>query len=414
MPAGGAKLWRLGRILVAGMLLLNLLIFIDFQGGIKRGYPDFTVFYTAATILREGRGHQLYNSRVQYEVQQDFSGHIAFRGGALPYIHPPFEALVFVPLTLLPYSEAFAVWDLLNVVALFGVGLLLRRSVGIFGSIPPWKFAIASIAFFPVFACLLEGQDSILLLLFCVLAFNALKKRADFLGGCCLALAAFKFQFIVPIVLLLVFWKRRRAAVGFVAVAMLLALASVGLVGVQALLQYPGYVWQIVETPSLGGVPADLLPNLHGLTMGWRGPFSGMAGTALAALSSILLFLFAAWKGRSAAQPGNFELQFSLAIVVSGLIAWQTNSHDLSLLVLPLALLTDYCLRSTTKKPAARFAPLLPVLPLLISAVWLVLWFVTAKVNLMAIPLLWWTWRIGRELPRDVGSVDCCLSQQPG
>jgi Glycosyltransferase family 87 len=407
--AGGAKSRRFAWILVAGTLWLNLLFFIRFLEGIKRGYPDFTVFYTAATILREGRGHQLYNNQVQYEVQETFAGHIAFRRGPLPYIHPPFEAPIFVPLTLLPYPQAFAVWDLLNVVALFGVALLLRRSVGALRLIPPWQFVFGSMAFFPVFACLLEGQDSILMLLLCTLAFNALEKQADLLGGCWLALAAFKFQFIVPIVLLLVIWKRRRVALGFGTVAILLAFASRGIVGAKALLHYPGYLLQIVRAPSLGAVPSELLPNLHGLAMGWR-PFSGVFGTALAVLSSVMLFLFAARTGRASAQPGKLELQFSLAVVVAGLIGWQTNSHDLSLLVLPLVLITDYSLRAMPQAPAMKRALLLPVLPLLISPLWMVLWLVIGKVNLMAIPLMWWTWKIGKELSLDPGNPACPVS----
>jgi len=310
-----------------------------------------------------------------------------------------------VPLTLLPYPQAFAVWDLLNVGALFGVAVLLRKSVGTLHLIPPWKFVMGSIAFFPVFACLLEGQDSILLLLFCVLAFQALRKKADLLGGCWLALAAFKFQFIVPIVLLLVIWKRRRVALGFGAVAIVLGLISVELVGVGPLLHYPGYVLQIANTPGLGGVLPKYLPNLHGLAMGWHGPFSGTVGAALASLSSIVVFLFAAWKGRASARPGKLELQFSLAILVSGLIAWQTNSHDLSLLILPLVLITDYCLRAMTQAPDITLALLHPVVPLLISPLWMVLWLVSAKVNLIAIPLVWWTWKIGQELSRDRASA---------
>jgi len=396
---------RLARFFIAGMLWLNLLFFLGMREGIKRGYPDFTIFYTAGTILRQGLGHQLYDRKVQYEVQESFTGHIAFRKGPLPYNHPPFEALIFVPLTLLPYPQAFAAWDLLNVGALFGVAALLRKSVGTFHLIPPWKFVLSSIAFFPIFACLLEGQDSILLLLFCVLAFHALKKKADLVCGCWLALAAFKFQFIVPIVLLLVIWKRRRVALGFGAVAIVLGIISVQLVGVEPMLRYPGYVLQIANTPGLGGLLPEYLPNLHGLAMGWHGPFSGAVGAVLASLSSIVVFLFAAWKGRASARPGKLELQFSLAILVSGLIAWQTNSHDLSLLVLPLVLITDYCLRAMTQAPDITLALLHPVVPLLISPLWMVLWLVSAKVNLIAIPLVWWTWKIGQELSRDRASA---------
>ena len=399
------------------MLWLNLIFFFRTREGIKRGYPDFTIFYTAGTILREGLGRQLYDRNVQYEVQQRFAGNIPFRHGPLPYNHPPFEAPLFVPLTRLPYAQAFAAWDLMNIAALFGVALLLRRSVDALRSIPPWKFVIGCLAFNPVFACLLQGQDSILMLLFCTLSFNALKKKADPLAGCWLALAAFKFQFIVPIILLLVLWRRGRVALGFGAVGLVLAFISVGLVGMASLLRYPAYVLEIAKTPGLGGVPTNLLPNLHGLATGWSGPLSGAAGAALTGLASIVVFGFAARKGWEPAHPAKLELQFSLAIVVSGLVAWQTNPHDLSLLVLPMVFITDHCitdssitnpgLHSTPQELLKRFDLLLPTLPLLISPLWMVLWLGIAKVNLMAIPLLWWTWKIGKELSRDPGTA-CC------
>jgi len=387
------------------MLCLHLLFFINLRQRIERGYPDFTVFYTAATVLRNGLGHQLYDEQVQYEVQKKFAGQISSRHGPLPYIHPPFEALVFLPLTLLPYPQAFVAWDLLNLAALFGVALLLRRSVSVLRLIPPWEFVIGSLAFFPVFACFLQGQDSILQLLFCVLGFNALKKEGDFLAGCWFALGAFKFQLMVPIVLLIVIWKRGRVATGFAAVSILLALVSAGLVGWEALLRYPAYVLRVVKAPSFGGVPSELLPNLHGLALGLPFLFSPAVGTAVAVLSSVILFLFAATRGWKASQPARIELRFSLAIVASGLIGWQTNAHDLSLLVLPLVLITDYCLH-TMRVPGSRFGLLLPVLPVLISPLWIVLWLAAGQVNLMAIPLLWWSWRIGKELSRDIHSAD--------
>jgi hypothetical protein len=216
---------------VVGMVGLHLLLVVNLWGRISRGYPDFTVFYTAARVLRGGLGHRLYDPQVQYQAQKSFAGEIPSRHGPLPYIHPPFEALIFLPLTLLPYRHAFAAWDLLNIGVLFGVAFLLRRSVRTLGAIPLWEFVLGCLAFFPVFACLLQGQDSILLLLLCTLGFNALKREANFLAGCWFALGVFKFQLMVPIVLLLILSTRRRVAMGFAAVSILLALVSVGLVG---------------------------------------------------------------------------------------------------------------------------------------------------------------------------------------
>lgn len=399
MAASPSKLRvRLLRIFIAGVLCLHLLFFVNLRERIKRGYPDFTVFYTAATILRDGLGHQLYDEHVQYEVQKTSVGQIPSRRGPLPYIHPPYEALVFLPLSWLPYPQAFAVWDVLNLGILFGVALLLRRSVNALRLIPPWEFVIASLAFFPVFDCFLQGQDSILLLLLCALGFNALKREADVLAGCWFALGVFKFQFIIPIVLLLVIWKRSRVAIGFTVVSALLVLISAGVTGWQSLLHYPAFVLGITKSPSTGGVAAGFAPNLRGLAQGLLS-FSTPLGSAAALISSIILFFFAAAKGREACGSKSLELQFSLAVTVSVLIAWQTNMHDVSLLVLPLVLIIDFCLHLLPQSQRKLF--LLPVLPLLISPLWIVLWLVGGMVNLMTIPLLWWVWEMGRAISRD-------------
>jgi len=207
------------------------LFFINLRERINRGYPDFTVFYTAAMVLRNGLGRQLYDEHVQYAIQKRFAGQIPSRNSPLPYIHPPFEALVYLPLTSLTYYQAFVVWDLLNVGMLFGMACLLRRSVSTLCWIPSWEFLLVSLTFFPVFACLLQGQDSILLLFLCALGFNALKKEADFLAGCWFALGAFKFQLVIPFVVLTIIWKRKRVGIGFAIVSVLLTLISAGLVG---------------------------------------------------------------------------------------------------------------------------------------------------------------------------------------
>jgi hypothetical protein len=382
------------------MLSLHLLFFVELRERIWHGYPDFTVFYTAATMLRGGLGPQLYDERTQYRVQEEFIGSIESRRGPLPYIHPPFEAVIFVPLTFLPYREAFVAWGLLNATALFGVALILRRRLEALRSIPAWEFALSFLAFFPIFLCFLQGQDSIVVFLVCTLAYTALKKEADVLAGCWLALGTVKLQMVLPLVLLLLLWRRKRVAAGFAGVAIVLAAASFLLVGWHGLLQYPGYVLQIAREPGLGGVPAELMPNLRGLVEGWPWTLApGLLTTLVAASSGILIF-FAAQKG-TAASRARFDLQFSLAVVVTALVSWHTNAHDLAVLILPLALLANHCYSRREDLARARLAVMLPALPLLISPLWIALWLWASKLNLMAIPLLWWGWEIGREAARS-------------
>jgi glycosyl transferase family 87 len=388
---------RLLRIFVAGMLGVHLLFFVMQWERIARGYPDFTIFYAAATIVGEGSGQKMYNGEEQYRVQKEFAGDIDSRRGPLPYNHPPFEALVFLPLTLLPYRYAFLVWDMLNTVALFGVSSILRRHLSVVRAIPPWEFVLGSMAFFPVFATLLQGQDSILLLLLFVLGFNALKIDADFRAGCWFALGAFKFQLVLPLILLLAFWRRKRVAMGFVLVSCILALISIMLVGWEGMLRYPAYVLRIARASSLGGVPPQLMPNVRGLVEGWSSNSGTVLGPALVIMGSLSLFFFASWR-RAGLQERELDLRFSLAVIVTVLVSWHTNAHDLSLLILPLPLVADYFIALPVKTRRRRLALIVPVLPILISPLWIVLWLGNGKVNLMALPLLWWAWEVGREL----------------
>jgi hypothetical protein len=371
--------------------VLHLLFFVSLRRRIGQGYPDFTVFYTAAKILENNCGRELYSARVQNTVQKAFTGELASRPAALPYIHPPFEALFFLPLTQLPYLQAYAAWDLVNLAVLFALAWLLRTSVSVVPWASAWEFVLIALAFFPIFECLLQGQDSILQLLFCTLAWRGLKKRSDFLAGCWFGLGAFKFQLLIPVVLLVALWQRRRVLIGFAAVLAMLSTLSLALVGWQELLHYPGFALQVASTPALGGVPADFLPNLHGLIMGWPFKLSGAHAAVAVTTASIGLFFFAVASCRSSSGQ-IIDLRFSMAVMVAELIGWQTNIHDYALLLLPILLIANNCLRAPPSR--ARWSVLYPLFPILISPLWLLLWLWRGHVNLMAIPLLWCVWNL--------------------
>jgi len=380
---------------MVGMLCLHLLLFLKLWNRIQGRYPDFTAFYAAGRTLHEGSGASLYDLRMEYRVQGEFAN-ISSRHGPLPYIHPPFEALIFLPISLLPYTQAFVAWTLFNLIALLGVALLLRPHLNALNTISVWEFLLGFLAFFPTFLNLLQGQDSILLLLLFTLAFVALKQQANFVCGCWLALGTFKFQFAIPLVLLIVIWSRKRVAAGFALVLLLLVLLSAALVGWNELLQYPRFILHIARAPDLGDVPPALMPNLRGLLEGWSIRLRGFVPEVLTGLGSAMLLLWAATKRNTMNGP-HINIGFALAILVSVLVGWHTNVHDLVLLILPLMLVLDSSL-SLPGSTRRKWGVLLPALLLLFSPLWMLLWFRSGRVNLMAIPLLWFTWEIAKAL----------------
>ena len=367
--------------------------------GIARGDPDFTVFYTAGKMLREGRASQLYQSHAQLAVQAEFAQDSDIRRGPLPYIHPPFEAVFFLPLTFLPYAQAYTVWNLTNLVTLIGVIVLLRTLLIPLKMVPLWQIILFCLAFFPIFANFHQGQDAILLLLVVTLSFRALDRDAGFLAGCWLGFGLFKFHLIVPLAVILAFWKGRRFLLGFAAVGSAVVLVSLGLVGWRGALQYPAYAWTVVSQPTFGGIPPRQLPNLFGLLAGW--PLSqrieSIMNFVVVAISVILVTMVSGLR-RHARERESFRLCLAVAIIASVLVGYSTNTYDLSLLVVPLAIIASLLLRNYSANSPNWRTLIAPAIPLLISPLWFFLWMRWERINLMALFLFWWLLAVVSEI----------------
>jgi len=366
---------------------------------IARADPDFTIFFTAGNILREKRGADLYNPRTQQEIQAEFSADPEIRKGPLPYIHPPYEALLFVPLTLLSYSAAFAVWECLNLLILFVVCLLLRNSLSCLGEGRAWQLLVLCLAFFPVLANFHQGQDAILLLLIVVVAFRCLEREENFAAGCWLALAIFKYHLILPLALVLAIWKGRKLLLGFVTVAVAVVIVSLGIVGWHGAMRYPAYAWRVVSEPVFGGLPFRRLPNLLGLIGGW--PFMEGAGPlthVLVITGSIVLFIVTVRMSNKKRERESFRLCFSCAVITAVLLGYSTNTYDLCLLILPLALVADYWIATPPDNFRTRTISIFFAAVIFLSPIWFFLWMRWERINVMAFFLLGWFFAIRRDV----------------
>jgi hypothetical protein len=362
---------------------------------IVRADPDFTIFFTAGKILRERRGADLYDPRTQQEIQAEFSADTDIRNGPLPYIHPPYEALMFVPLTLLPYSTAFAVWECLNLLILFVVSVLLRNTLSSLGRFRVWQLVLLSLAFFPVLANFHQGQDAILLLLIVVVAFRCLEREENFVAGCWLGLGIFKYHLILPLALVLAIWRGRKLLIGFTSVAVAAALASLGIVGWHGAMRYPAYAWRVVSEPAFGGLPFRRLPNFLGLIGGW--PFMERRGLLTQVLvitgSIVLLIVTVRMRGKERWRE-SFRLGLSCAVITAVLLGYSTNTYDLCLLILPLALVADYWMTTPPVNFWSRTTSIFLAAVIYLSPVWFFLWMRWERINMMALFLLGWFFAI--------------------
>lgn len=389
-------------LFLAAMAALDFELAWNSRELLREGYPDFTIFYSAARIVRQGLGHRLYDDATQYRSQQEFASGVSIRRGALPYNHPPFEALIFIPFSFLPYPLGYLLWDLASFLILGVLLFLLRPHVAFLQHVSAAYWLCAVAGFFPTFMALLQGQDIILLLLIFTLVFIFEKEKADFTAGCCLGLGLFLFHLVLPLVLLWLLQKRKRGLLGFFLVASTLTLISVAVVGSHAAFHYPSSVWRMEQVMGRLGTAVPIgMPNLRGLL---EGPlahlFSKSGSEVLIALVSIALVLFTASKWKTDTGTG-FNLGFSLCVIVTILVSYHAVVYDLSLLVLPMALILDHVRQDESLRGGMRVALLGPVFLLFFTPLQIFLSLFAQRYSLMALVLLFWLGAVAREIQRS-------------
>src|SRR5712671_261469 len=89
----------------------NLFLWSVFFPEARRGHADFRQLYVAGYMVRTGQSHQLYDYDVQHQLEDEL---VSREKLSLPFNHLAFEALLFVPLSLLPYTWAYPASILVN------------------------------------------------------------------------------------------------------------------------------------------------------------------------------------------------------------------------------------------------------------------------------------------------------------
>lgn len=359
------RIRRLRRMLIlcvfGSMAGLNLHTLWQARTLIANGYSDFVHFYAAGQMTRTGRGSELFDPSSQMAAQSPLSAAVRARGRPFVYMHPPFEALLFAAFSYLPYLDAFLLWDLISIVALLAVPILLRTELRAIQDLPTHLWLLVFLAFFPVFALLLQGQDDAFLLFPVTLSYLALRRHADFRAGCWLGLALIRPQFVLPLMFILLAGGQPGVAAGFALTGLGLGILTLAVFGWPLLGGYTRHLWSTEQTVN----PSGNMPNLHGL---FTSILSHLAApsviTALVFLGSAVLLIIAAqkWRRHHGDHP---ELAFSLAIVTTVLVSYHAFAQDLTLLILPI-LLQGNSMLLRKFRPAATFI-LLPSIVLFLN-----------------------------------------------
>jgi hypothetical protein len=320
----GVSKSRNAKLPLIGWLLLAALNWgFCLRAGRTTSGLDFSAFYAGVKVYRS-HPQRLYDRHLQAQIEQTIPG-----ATILYYNHPPYELWAWMPVAGLPFATAFWVWRAISVVLLAFAALLLSKTIGQHRGF--WLTFATAAAFFPVGFCLLEGQDSTLLLLLFSAALYFLQRKREAASGAVLALGLFKLQFVLPIAAVFLLWRRWRFLAGFGCGALGVLATSLLMVGYSGL---RNLLFLIVGVESTGdqGVTIGQMSNLRGLVYLLVGSHPGWINPIVLCISALLLW----WAARSR----NLETvqAFACLICFATLVSFHANQHDLTILIIPMLL----------------------------------------------------------------------------
>jgi hypothetical protein len=359
----------------------NLLTSIGFLPHALQGRGDFRQIYAAAYMVRTGHSHELFN----YEAQERFQNQVVSpQPYALPFIRPASQALLFAPLTWLPYRAAYFVFIWVNLLLLGLCFSLLKPWMRNLAVDSRWKPVTIFLSFTPLAYGITQGQDSILLLTLLAGALFSLRRQYLFAAGVLAGLGSFKFQLTIPIFLLFLCWRRWRFCGGFVLAALSLAGISIWVTGIEQAKIYARSLLALgtgtSNRPGLlrytPGLHVGEMPNLHGLVHG----IIGKPVASLIVFATLWVFILL-WTSRSVLRKSP-ERQLLVAMTASIVLSYYTFMADLSVILPPLVATFDVCVSPAAIKRRSFLAGT-SVLTLLSPAC---LWFFPLQFYLVSIP----------------------------
>jgi hypothetical protein len=293
---------------------IQLSTWITFAFGKDKNRADFFAYYEAAHQLRAGQISAFY-----HQIYPPWFG----------FIHPAYEALLFVPLSFLAPLKAYVAWIVVGV-AIIGVILgVMWRELNHLTMISPIMPVALALAFFPVSYAIAQGQDSVVLALLTVLSFTQIKSGNEYCAGLIVGLGVFRFQILLPMAAMFLVWKSWRLLAGICTSAACALGCSLALTGISGQIEYLKLL-RLLAKPANQFVTQ--MPNIRGILA----EFGVVSHTPILIISA-LCFVLLAVLGRKL--PPSYQFLFATASAC--LLSFHGYLHDLSLLLLPFLILTD-------------------------------------------------------------------------
>jgi alpha-1,2-mannosyltransferase len=243
---------------------------------------DFLNLYTGASLALEGNFTHLHSPQVQLNRERQFVPELP---ALVPFVRPPFYALLLAPLALLPFGMAFWVWLAVQTTLLFGCWAWALSRWG--------PDALTFGAFYlPTALGIATGQDCVVMLAILITSYTLSEKGDNFPSGAVLGLGLIKFHLFLLWPVALLIQRRWRMMLGACAAVAAECLVSLWLSGTHGIAEYVQLL-RNKDIERLNPSP-ELMIDLQGLAINLH--IDALLFRALLVGVVILLVAAACWR----------------------------------------------------------------------------------------------------------------------
>ena len=321
---------------------------------------DYSCFYIAGKILNDHPPDKLYDFGLQSELLHFLLPEIS-KSEQLPYVNPPFFALIFRPLSHLPYMLSYFSWIFFSILFyVFGFRLIWKT----LDSMPTGTWSVAlllALSFEPFFMETIFGGNSSAIGFFTIalfLYFEYLQK--DFLSGVSLGILLYKPTLLIFLIPMLLFARRTKTLLGFSACSIILIFLSILTVGFETCIEYIRFLLG-VSTTALGNDQIFREWKYVDIFSFSRLLFRTISPAvfiliALMSLSPFILLIKLWWKS-SCLNKDSQELLKASAITLTTIVNLHFGIYDTVILVLSILLTVNIFYRSSETQNSRKFSP---------------------------------------------------------
>jgi hypothetical protein len=300
---------------------------------------DYPAFYGAGRIIAQGNWHNLFDLEEQFKIQKSL--YPGEDNVFMPFPYPPFVAVAYYPLSLIPYRLSYILHTMIMVAAIFLIVFLLYpihvqiRHNYLF-------FACFILSFYPMFRAILGGQNTAITLLLIVLSWRMAIAQKDLLAGIILGLLLFKPQFGLLIICFYVLSGRWLVGAGSLCTAFVLYGIGASISGPMWIANW--YQFTIWLSQADAAINYDKAVSWFGFCQaifGWSNHIAFIIGWAMSLATGIIVSFV--WL--TGARRADLTAQAAIGTAALLLIPPHVNYYDVS-----LALFTCLAIVGNVKK----------------------------------------------------------------